>query len=673
MKRTIHLPVFDQLIVRNYPLYPGKNGKGLELNFEDGVTVLAGINGIGKTTLLNLLMRMVIGPADPKKLDRNLGRVSKRELKLPRKRDYFASRVPGKLGGNATATLTFRIGTKDLTVTRFLHDMGLKSVDVGRTKLEISDEIEFIGQIAKWAGVSSAYDFHIIVRYLQFFSEDRLPILWSAGTQFEFFKILFFEEKLQSELNNTFAEIQRVDSDHRNRTHQLNKREGELPPPPETDEISIDALRRLAAEAQDGFKRADSEHDEVLSAFEACRQRVFDADEAFSRAEANLTEVETEFIEADAHYIANCLPNLDDKLRFLMQGLGSLQGCFVCGARDKERRNEISEQLHQGHCFVCRSKLSADQHSLAPITSSDVRTKENALEEAHLEVNQAGERREVAESDLRELGAKLQEVSSKRRVALQYYEDLQRSIPSNVPGDIEDLRSQLAQERKALTELAAERNELVEVYRSAVTKGQHAMRSITESLRANFSSYAKAFLMEDVTVDVSRNSPFKPATGTKTVNIPTFTTKMTSSTFKQPEVRLSSDSVSESQKEFLDLAFRMAMIDLISPDEPMTLVIETPEASLDSWFMRRAADLMRRFTKSENISPRRLIATSNLNGTKMIPALLGILGDDNEVISFPPEDAGHLVNLMEETARATVLGEGEATSMLEAEVGRYFV
>lgn len=671
MKRTMHLPVFDRLVVRHYPLYPGKNKQGLELDFKDGVTVLAGINGIGKTTLLNLLLRMVIGPADPKKAERDLGRVSKRELTLPRKRNYFDLRVPDDLGTAATATLTFRIGTKVITVTRFMRDMGLKSVTVGRSKLKITDEIEFISQIAEWAGVTSAYDFHIIVRYLQFFAEDRLPILWSTGTQFEFFKTLFFEEELQDELNNTFAEIQRVDTNYRNRTHQLKKRESELPPAIETDEISIDALQQLANEAEKAFKLADADYEHTINQYRLCRQSVFDADEELSLAEANLTQAEEKFIEADAHYIATCLPNLDDKLRFLMQGLGSSQGCFVCGTRGKKQRNAISKDLRMGHCFVCHTKLPADQHSLTPITSSDVRILENALEEAHLEIKKASKRREITENDLNKLGLELKNASSKRRAALQQYEDLQRSIPSNALESAADLRSRLDEERKALLVLADERNRLVEVYRAAVAKGQIAMASMLESLRSSFTNYAKAFLMENVTVDIARNTPFKPATGAKQVNIPTFTVKMTSSTFKQPEARLSSDSVSESQKEFLDLAFRMAMIDLISPKETMTVVVETPEASLDSWFMRRAADLMRRFTQSTEVPSRRLIATSNLNGTTMIPALLGILGDDNNILTPRPKDAGHLVNLMEETARATVLGEVEATNLLKEEIERY--
>lgn len=669
MNRTTHLPVLDQLVVRNYPLYPGNDGHGLRLDFTQGITVLAGINGIGKTTLLNLLLRMLLGPMDPKKAERDLGRVSKRTLWLPAKHDYFQLRVPDKLGATATASLRFRLGTRTIFVTRYLHDMGLKSVTVNRVKKTFENEAAFISQLAKWAGAGSAYDFHILVRYLQFFAEDRLPILWSSSTQFEFFKMLFFNEELQTTLNTTYAEIQSVDTNYRNRKNQLTLRENALPEPPETEGVTIGTLRRMVSEAEKTFQQADKEFEASMSAYNTLRQLVFDADEALSRAEASLTDVEARFVSADAHFIAHTLPTLDDKLRFLMQGLGAGQGCFVCGTRRKNQITDIGKELRLGKCFVCHSTLPDDQRDLTTITSAEVRALEAELEQAHVEVEKARIRRDDLEGTIADQGVKMRLASSRRREALQQYEDLQRTLPDDSPA-IGDERTWIEKERAALNVLITERDHLVEVYREAVTRSKVVMVSLVDSLRRNFTRYAEAFLREEVAVDISRQASFKPATGAKQVNIPTFTVKMTSSTFKQPAARLRSDSVSESQKEFLDLAFRMALLDMVTPDADMTMVVETPEASLDSYFMRRAADLMRRFTQQEGGHARHMIATSNLNGTTMIPALLGILGNDGKVLSKAkrPAVTGYLVDLVAETARATVLGQEDAAAIFRSEL-----
>ena len=89
--------------------------------------------------------------------------------------------------------------------------------------------------------------------------------------------------------------------------------------------------------------------------------------------------------------------------------------------------------------------------------------------------------------------------------------------------------------------------------------------------------------------------------------------------------RLDASQVSESQKEFIDLAFRMALFDVVKQKgQRAMLVIETPEASLDSVFVDSAGDLLRRFATGEHGKPNVVIATTNLNGSRMIRSLLGL-------------------------------------------------
>ena len=89
MSSPVHWPVIRRLRVNNFPLYPGPANQSIDLEFGDGVTVIVGINDIGKTTLLNLLLRMLLGASSPSKAaTRDLGKVSKRELVQSRKFPY---------------------------------------------------------------------------------------------------------------------------------------------------------------------------------------------------------------------------------------------------------------------------------------------------------------------------------------------------------------------------------------------------------------------------------------------------------------------------------------------------------------------------------------------------------------------------------------------------------
>lgn len=103
---------------------------------------------------------------------------------------------------------------------------------------------------------------------------------------------------------------------------------------------------------------------------------------------------------------------------------------------------------------------------------------------------------------------------------------------------------------------------------------------------------------------------------------------MTAAAFETAQIRERPDDVSESQREFVDLAFRMALIETASMSQRASLVIETPEASLDAIFMQKAGNMLRQFAGSE----RSIVVTSNLTSSVMVPALLGGATNDDEEI-----------------------------------------
>jgi len=105
----IRFPVLTFLRVENYGLFPGKPvGKGVEWDFKKGLCLIAGINGLGKTTLLTMLLRVFSGPFDltGDGLPERLESVIPESPILLRTRvlRYFAQRVADQ-GREATVTL----------------------------------------------------------------------------------------------------------------------------------------------------------------------------------------------------------------------------------------------------------------------------------------------------------------------------------------------------------------------------------------------------------------------------------------------------------------------------------------------------------------------------------------------------------------------------------------
>ena len=110
----------------------------------------------------------------------------------------------------------------------------------------------------------------------------------------------------------------------------------------------------------------------------------------------------------------------------------------------------------------------------------------------------------------------------------------------------------------------------------------------------------------------------------------------------------------------------MTLLDMIGADSGTMLIMETPEASLDSWFMERAALMIRKFAAEGGAT--KLIATSNVNGTSMIPDLLGL--KDGERLAS--KDSHRLINLMTLAAERCSEGEGRQGRAIgrDAEVRR---
>jgi ABC-type multidrug transport system ATPase subunit len=112
------LPLITAFEIRNFALFPGADGvNGIERSVSPGVTLVAGINGLGKTTLLMALLRLFTGPSDltssgepeiGSTLPEKAPNLSRDALK------FFAQRVADN-AKDATAALTANFGPKSFT------------------------------------------------------------------------------------------------------------------------------------------------------------------------------------------------------------------------------------------------------------------------------------------------------------------------------------------------------------------------------------------------------------------------------------------------------------------------------------------------------------------------------------------------------------------------------
>ena len=90
--------------------------------------------------------------------------------------------------------------------------------------------------------------------------------------------------------------------------------------------------------------------------------------------------------------------------------------------------------------------------------------------------------------------------------------------------------------------------------------------------------------------------------------------------------RQQSTNVSESQRFFLDQAFRMALIELFTSvsGSPTFYIAETPEGSLDLAYERNVANMYLEFSNAGHS----IIITSNLNSSNFLQSLYAAMDDE---------------------------------------------
>jgi hypothetical protein len=134
------------------------------------------------------------------------------------------------------------------------------------------------------------------------------------------------------------------------------------------------------------------------------------------------------------------------------------------------------------------------------------------------------------------------------------------------------------------------------------------------------------------------------------MEFPAFQLDLSAAGFEVLVPRDGPDQVSESQREFIDLAFRMALMDVAGSGGVGTLVIDAPESSLDAVFVSRAATVLMRFATANNMN--RLVMASNLVEGQLIPTLLKTAAADAS-----PAQLVNLFELAEPTAAVRQLRE----------------
>lgn len=621
-------PVLERLIVSDYRLYPGTADQpGIDFVFQNGVSLLAGINGLGKTTLIEMLYRLIVGPFElPKDAGSSkFGSAAKANVvNWTGRNRFFAQRVADR-AQHARAELHFTVGEQRFTVRRALANMRLLACSCNGDELAATEnESAYQAALCLAADAGQFVDFLTAVKYLTFFNEERRDILWDDQAQRQFFRILFTTPEEAREWINVEQQISSADSRARNISASAFQFEQDLRKGERLliSNAGVDA--RLLAEQvlldADLKRRQELEAQaEVLEGELRTLRRDLERAKLFEDAARRSVE-EIRFTR-----LGQLFPDLSETAQYVLTHLYSEGRCLACEQRSPRAQEALHQALEAYACVVCGSDLR-----YAPRGSQLLEdTSEAAFDEARERLASAATQREALEKAERERDtewrAVLKELGDVTAAANARSKDVS-ALRSQLPPDPEDLaklRSTIEELREREVSEKHKRYGAEAIYERLLMRVHERIEVSTERVSQIFQQLIERFLEESCKLTFKTISD-RPSQSGRVFSYPSLRFEMTAAAFEGVQVRDTPDDVSESQREFIDLAFRMALAEAAAVDGAMSMVIETPEASLDAIFMARAAEMFRTFAHA----PRGLVVTSNLTSSVMIPALMGPRTED---------------------------------------------
>lgn len=618
----VTLPLLTAFDIKGYALFPGGEGaSGIERSVESGVTLVAGINGLGKTTLLMTLLRLLTGPNDLTSAGRpDVGStLPEKPANLNRETLRFFSQRVADDAKDATTALKARFGLREIFIRRRLQNLQLLEATVDGLPLPVIDEVNYQSTMCELMGLSSFVDVLLVLHHTIFFPEGRSGALWDRNVQRQLLRAILLPPPLAAQISHLERKVGSADSAARNLNAVLGPQRRRLEEARAAQAAApslraeVKSKQALLAAAEDRRSALDVRREIIQS-----ERRSIQLDYERSKIEREESARAVERLKYES--LSRVFPKLEDAALLTILTLLAKGDCLVCGAHAETARKHVEAELSEGICPVCHSPPAEQANIVAAheVEASRLERLQLRAEQAIAEEASLSSRFAALNAEYDDILAEIKSVSSE----ISVLEGDLRRIDAKLPRptqEIATLELQIASMEATLAEHKARRAEHAAELRNAHQLVHNAAVEKTDVLENAFARHATS-LLADEAVLVRDYIDAGIAQAEEQFEVPSFYADMTSAGRPGMSRRRNPNDVSESQRELIDLAFRFAMIEAAGAEGASTLVMETPEASLDELAMERVGRALYEFaSRGEN----RLVATSNLTNAGMIAWLFG--------------------------------------------------
>lgn len=627
-----HLPLITRIRIENSEkLYPD----GIEWEIAPGVNSIIGGTGLGKTTLLYAVQFAIFG----KLVVEGLKGVERIE------REFFRGRMSKKKGVQLDnhppmAEVSFLVGAKSWIVRRNLLTGSIVLAEIDGEPLKKTSDYPAL--LADAVGLERDFDaLASIQSHLLFFGEGRYLVAWENLLQNELLNLIFADNERYKKLTDLWNVAKSADSTARNLSAQAARLERDL----EDAGISadIDEQEVVSFETLQTARATVAEFEQSL---QSIRQQLDDERQLLADQNESLSRIQAEFNDSVAR-LEEASDDLDQVLfadvtatptglsvrsaleNFYDQPLD--RTCPSCGRPGLEQRvrsfTQTASRQAKTNCIIC-SKTLQEPIKTAPSL------RENIL---HTSASKVAAQLQKALFVQIQTKSRIDQLSSEEsnvlgKLATATSDELRLLQMSRNDGTENSLKITIRQLRASEQKAARERDNALRTLRRHLKSADQLFQKRQNAIAKAFKKYASLYLDEPCDIRFLQEKELPSKRGSQV--------KPPHSAFYpviSGEIRPTSQDLSDAQRSFVDLAFRMAVLDVWHQQTKATatLIVETPEGAVDLAYMGRVAQMLRAFGEQGHT----LLITTNLNNEVFLPELMASRA--------PAERGRHILNLLE--------------------------
>lgn len=634
--RKIFLPTLKKVKISNFTLYP--NGLDFDYDFINGINMVIGGNGMGKTTFVNLIKYSIIGHFKKEFDFTRTYKDNKIEKRSLHPINYYKNRIDETIetSSKPSITIEFLIDKNLFSVNRCLETISLNSYSINGKNVEgnvisqskyetlNNDEkadcllFKYEQDVANNSGIS--FDNLIFfVNEILFFGEDHKTILWSDGksgndVQNELFNKYFNTPELDKARQEAERQAKYFDSSSRHRSEdirairkvldKINKDKGVK----NTDKSINTKILELKNEIQKidaRLLKTQKDRKKIESDILVVSNRINELSQQEESLEKSKKIAENELFQ-------NKYINLHKSYDLFYKSIKTNSLCPLCSKEVDEDFTKIKLD-HPNNCILCDQEINhiddkklddefklinnqlRNEHIKIRKLQKDVIENEKKLEDFDTNFNDLSDRKRKLQSELRNLEYANSQVPKNQTDQLQeFYNEI---------NSLEKLKNKF-QEQSKIEKLKAER----------ISKEiENEISSITKKFSLLFSDYAGEFLGVQCSLTYDDlgdgNKRFYPVIDGK--------------------LRQYEEELSESQRFFIDHSFRMSILAFFYT-KPTFYIVETPDSSLDISYEKNAAKVFMKFIENDNA----LILTTNLNNSEFLNHLIELSKNNIDFVNL---------------------------------------